>query len=171
MLASTQPSALSGRRRVAFAIWLALASVVHSSVAVAAELLPGPVPARVLRVIDGDTIEVHARIWLGLELSVLVRIAGIDTPELRGRCDTERAAPQEAKAFTARSVGMTGSDEPPPITLRDIEFGKYANRVVVRVTTASGDDLGAALTAAGLARAYDGARRDPWCEAAQVVRE
>jgi hypothetical protein len=31
----------------------------------AGETVPGPVPAEVLRVIDGDTIEVAAFIWLG----------------------------------------------------------------------------------------------------------
>ena len=171
MVIRAQPSALPGTRRVAIAIWLALAAVALATQAAAVDHLPGPVPARVLRVIDGDTIEVRARIWLGLELTVLVRIAGIDTPELRGLCDTERAAAQEAKLFAARSLGMTDSGEPPPITLHEIEFGKYANRVVARVTTASGADLGQALTAAGLARAYDGAGRDTWCEAAQVVRD
>ena len=35
----------------------------------AAERLAGPIPARVLAVIDGDTIEVQARIWLGQEIN------------------------------------------------------------------------------------------------------
>ena len=30
-----------------------------------AEIVPGPIPARIVRVIDGDTIVVRARIWLG----------------------------------------------------------------------------------------------------------
>ncbi len=49
----------------------------------AAELLPGPVTATVQEVIDGDTVAVRARIWLGQAIENRVRLAGIDTPELR----------------------------------------------------------------------------------------
>ena len=35
--------------------------------------LPGPIPAALVRVIDGDTIEVRARIWLDLDLTTRVR--------------------------------------------------------------------------------------------------
>src|SRR5690606_10793304 len=58
--------------------------------------LAGPVPAEVLRVVDGDTIEVRAHVWLGHEVTTLVRIAGIDTPELRGKCAAERTAARRA---------------------------------------------------------------------------
>ena len=50
------------------------------------EVLAGPVPARILRVIDGDTLRVRTRIWLGMDMEIDVRINGIDAPELRGRC-------------------------------------------------------------------------------------
>ena len=50
----------------------------------AAELLPGPVPGRVMAMIDADTLAVAARIWLGQEVEVRVRLAGVDAPELRG---------------------------------------------------------------------------------------
>jgi endonuclease YncB( thermonuclease family) len=35
--------------------------------------------------------------------------------------------------------------------------------VLARVMAADGTDLGAALVAAGLAKAYRGGRRVPWC--------
>jgi hypothetical protein len=38
-----------------------------------AESLSGPVSALVERVVDGDTIEVQARIWLGQSLTIRVR--------------------------------------------------------------------------------------------------
>ena len=47
------------------------------------ETLPGPIPAEVLKVVDGDTLEVEARIWLGQGVQVSVRLRGVDTPELR----------------------------------------------------------------------------------------
>ena len=42
------------------------------------------VPARVVRVIDGDTVEVLARPWPGQTIQAIVRLAGVDAPELRG---------------------------------------------------------------------------------------
>ncbi|HEY4265726.1 MAG TPA: hypothetical protein VGM72_10435, partial [Micropepsaceae bacterium] len=57
---------------------------------VTAEALEGPVSAVVQRVVDGDTIEVRAAIWLGQSLTVRVRIDGVDAPELKARCPEER---------------------------------------------------------------------------------
>ena len=52
------------------------------------------------------------------------------------------------------------------VRLRDIRYGKYAGRVLARVETAGGEDLGQGLMAAGLARPYDGRARVSWCEEA-----
>jgi micrococcal nuclease len=54
------------------------------------ESVPGPIQARVLRVIDGDTIVVRARIWLGQNIDTQVCLDGVDTPELKGKCERER---------------------------------------------------------------------------------
>jgi micrococcal nuclease len=129
---------------------------------VRAETLPGPVRAEVLSVIDGDTILVRARIWLDLELSVHVRLAGVDAPELRGRCAEERELAVRARALVERAVGSGR------VVLSELEHDKYAGRVVARVTTADGFDLAGALVAAGLARSYDGGRRPSWCVAAEI---
>ena len=71
---------------------------------VAGEALPGPISAEVVEVIDGDTLAVRARIWLGQELTVRARIAGIDAPELRGRCAAERDLAVRARAFLIAAV-------------------------------------------------------------------
>ena len=49
------------------------------------------------------------------------------------------------------------------IRLYDIRNGKYAGRVVARVTALDGADIGVALIARGVARRYDGSRRAGWC--------
>jgi len=127
----------------------------------ARERLPGPVPARVVAVRDGDTLVVRARIWLGQVIRTKVRLAGVDTPELRGHCDRERRMAAAARMFVARKIDARR------VTLRDIRYGKYAGRVVARVITARGEDLGEALIAAGLGRRYRGRqRRGSWCEQA-----
>jgi endonuclease YncB( thermonuclease family) len=136
-----------------------LAAVLAAGPLAAKERLPGPVPAQVLAVVDGDTLEVRARIWLGQDIVTRVRLAGIDTPEARSDCSRERRLAAAATAFVQAQV------EAPGVRLRDITYGKYAGRVLARVETAQGQDLGAALVRAGLARPYAGGRRAPWCDA------
>ena len=127
--------------------------------AFAAETLQGPIAAHVLRVIDGDTIEVRARIWLGQEVEIKVRLDGADSPELKGRCAAERRRAEDARAFVAAQVG--GKD----VTLSDVRYDKYGGRVLARVAGADGANLSDQLIARGLARPYFGAARAPWCTA------
>jgi micrococcal nuclease len=62
--------------------------------------------ADVLRVIDGDTMEVKVYLWHGLTLEDQVRLLGPNTPELRPKnmtkeqAEKEKAAALAAKAFT-----------------------------------------------------------------------
>lgn len=131
----------------------------------AKDALPGPVGARVLRVLDGDTLEVRARIWLGQEVQTQVRLSGVDAPELRGGCRFERDLARRARAhLVARLISADG--KPAHVRLYDIGIGKYGGRVVARVVTAGGEDLGDGLLAAGLARPYAGRSRHSWCAAA-----
>ncbi len=123
------------------------------------EVLLGPVPARPVRVVDGDTMLVVARIWLGHQVQTRVRLAGVDAPEIRGRCLLERRLAEEARA---RVVALLAGRD---VTLRDIRFDKYAGRVVARVVAHDGTDVGAALVAAGLGRPYGGGKRRGWCRA------
>lgn len=153
-------SMISNHRKIHIAAAMAATLALCTPLA-ARERLPGPVPADVVRVHDGDTLDVRARIWLGQVVSTKIRIAGIDTPELRGRCHRERRMAEAARAFVRSKL----SD--PRITLRDIRYGKYAGRVLARVITARGEDLGEALIAAGLGRRYQGRRRGSWCQQAK----
>jgi micrococcal nuclease len=70
----------------------------------AGETLPGPVPARLVEVIDGDTLRVRARIWLGQEIETAVRLAGVNAPELAGKCDAERRLARAARASLAQAL-------------------------------------------------------------------
>jgi endonuclease YncB( thermonuclease family) len=125
--------------------------------AAAGEVLPGPVAATVVRVIDGDTVRVRALVWLGSTVEVDVRLAGIDAPELRGRCAREK----QLAAFARDALHdlLDGG----PVALRDVTYGKYAGRVIARVTSPNGDDAAESLRVRGLARAYTGGKRRKWC--------
>jgi endonuclease YncB( thermonuclease family) len=143
-------------------IALAVMTVATSIGASAApkETLEGPVEARVLRVLDGDTLEVAALIWLEQELTVRVRLMGIDAPESKSRCPRERAMAARARSLIADAAGAQ-------VRLTEIRYDKFGGRVLARVTGTSGRDLSDALLAEGLAHRYDGGRKLPWCETAE----
>jgi len=121
------------------------------------DTIPGPIRAKIIRVIDGDTVVVRAHIWLGQEIETTVRLFGIDAPELRGRCLAESDLALKARDFLA---DLLASGD---ILLRDIRFGKYAKRVVARMEAADGRDCASALIGIGLGRAYGGGKRRSWC--------
>jgi endonuclease YncB( thermonuclease family) len=111
----------------------------------------------VLEVIDGDTILVRARIWLGQDVETRVRLAGADAPEAKARCEGERALARAAREFVRERV------EARRVWLRDIRYDKYGRRVLARVITEDGEDLAESLIRRGLARAYGGGARASWC--------
>jgi len=132
-----------------------IAALAVCGAAFAAEF--GPYSASVMRVIDGDTLELQIEIWPRTTVRATVRLAGIDTPEARARAECERQAARAATEFARRwvaerkpiSVLLTGRDK----------YGRELGRVV-----SGGEDLAQALIAAGHARAYDGGkRRGAWC--------
>lgn len=116
----------------------------------AEELLAGPVPATLVRVIDGDTLLVRARVWLDIDIVTRVRLRGVNAPELRARDDGERGRAEAARAFVA-SLLRTDLAEGAPLVLTAIGQDKYGGRVVASVSVA-GADLAAALVGEGHAR-------------------
>ena len=137
---------------------LALFALCLPAAAMGAERLAGPYFAAVERVVDGDTLAVRVTVWLGQDLRVLVRVRGIDAPELRGACESEKAQAAAAAVALARLV------EPGPVSLTNIEGDKYFGRVLADVASPKGVDVGTALLTGGYARPYEGGRRGGWCE-------
>lgn len=122
------------------------------------------IPAYVESVYDGDTLKVRALPWPGVEIKISVRIDGIDTPELRGKCVYEKQVAVQARDFLKKIVLPFGDSVPMKIWLIDPKHGKYAGRVVAKVETPEGMDVAKILIAEGLARPYKGDRRKSWCE-------
>ena len=120
-------------------------------------LLALTVPATVNSVYDGDTIKVSAAHWPGHTWTGSVRVLGVDTPELRGKCDEEKAAAILAREFVKLIVGDH-------VLLHNLQLGKFAGRVLASVQVETGEDLAELLTEAGHARPYDGGARQGWCE-------
>ena len=122
----------------------------------AAFMLLVQVTAQVLSVYDGDTIRVQAEVWPGMTWSGSVRVDGVDTPEIRGRCEKEIRMAIAARDFVREKAGEK-------IALLNVKRGKYAGRVIADVQLANGKDLAQALIEAGLGRPYDGGARKSWC--------
>lgn len=126
--------------------------------ALAADVTPGPVEAAFVSCYDGDTCRFDALVWPGITIHTAVRLRGVDTPEIAGQCDAEKAAAIAARDFIASRLSGASS-----IVLTAIEPDKYGGRVIatVLIDGASATDL---LIADGHARAYDGGKREGWCE-------
>lgn len=122
------------------------------------ETLPGPIPADVLRVVDGDTIRVRAHIWLDQSVEIMVRIDGIDAPEIhRPDCSVESRLADQAKAEVEAFLDKK-------VFLHNIHLGKYAGRVVANVRIQDGTNLADHLLSKGLAHPDE--ERLSWCQKA-----
>ena len=100
-----------------------------------------------IRIVDGDTFHFRGE---------KIRIADIDTPELRGRCAYETKLAAQA---TKRMDQLLRQG---PFVLRSVgrDEDRYGRKL--RVVTRGGRSLGDQLVAEGLARTWTG-RREPWC--------
>ena len=154
------------KRIIAGALAMALAGCAWQPAGAAAKVkrvFPGAYRAWVVKVTDSDTIRVVVDAWPGLQVPAAVRVHGVDTPEkFRPRCPYEKKLALEATAYVKSLI------KPKDVVwLRDVQWGKYAGRVVARVdiTTPSGSvELGQLLIARGMGRPYFGKTKSSWCE-------
>ena len=127
-----------------------------SSTRLVSAAFEGPVDADVVRVIDGDTFEAAARIWLGEAIDIHVRIEGIDAPELHAHCREERRRAEAARDYLMDRIGDG------EVELSGVRYDKYGGRVRAVVRDARGN-VGQAMIAEGYARPYHGGHRRSWC--------
>ena len=124
--------------------------------------IEGPVAANVIKVRDGDTVEVEAYVWPMQSVHVAVRLRGIDAPEKRGKCDGEIAAAARA---TARLQELVGTKD---VYLTEISGDKYFARVLAKLSVKGNADLGKTLLKEGLVAPYQGGKRRDWCSEASL---
>jgi micrococcal nuclease len=110
-------------------------------------------PMTVQRVVDGDTIEV-----LRGDVTLRVRMKGIDTPELAKEGNPAEAYAEEAKVFSATNVGLQVDLEFDDICGADpfnaaLCIDPY-DRLLAYVRLADGRDLNEELLRVGLARLF-----------------
>ncbi|WP_294640939.1 thermonuclease family protein [uncultured Aureimonas sp.] len=151
--------------RLALPLFLAMSGAVPTLADEFPREVGGPVLAHVVKVRDGDTIEVEALIWPMQTVRVAVRLRGVDAPELKGPCAAETAAARDARDRLAVLVGEG------PIWLTRVSGDKYFGRVLADAATSGEPDLGARLLREGLVNAYDGGRRRDWCATVGARRD
>jgi len=99
---------------------------------------------------DGDTITFNLpglHPIIGEKISI--RVNGIDTPEIKGKCEKEKYDAQQARELVADIL-----KDAETIDLKNIERGKYF-RIVADVFV-DGESLADELIEAGMAVSYDG---------------
>ena len=109
------------------------------------------------RVIDGDTVVIsipNLPEIFGKKISI--RLAGIDTPEMRAKCPYEKGLAIRAKD---RLEGLLMKAR--VVSVDDARRGKYF-RILGKVL-ADGENVAATLIEEGLAVTYSGGRKRDWC--------
>ena len=112
--------------------------------------------AQVLSVYDGDTITVMIDLGLRIKVRASCRMLGIDTPEIRGK-----NAAEKKMALTARDRlrEMVLDKE---VTLHSVAKPDKYGRLLVKVWSDEHGYINGVLLDEGLARVYDGGKRQPW---------
>ena len=112
-----------------------------------------------LRNYDGDTITFNLpglHPIIGKKISI--RVNGIDTPEIKGKCEKETYDAKQAQQMVADIL-----KDAEQIVLRNMERGKYF-RIAANVIV-DGENLSDMLIEAGMAIKYDGRKKThKWCE-------
>ena len=112
-----------------------------------------------IRNYDGDTITFNLPSLhpiIGEKISI--RVNGIDTPEVKGKCEKEKYDAKQAKEMVTDIL-----KDAEQIILKNMERGKYF-RIAADVFV-DGENLGDILVEAGMAVKYDGEKKThKWCE-------
>lgn len=104
--------------------------------------------ARILRVIDGDTVEAEIDLGFRVSLRATLRLAGIDTPELRGPTrEAGRAATDYLELLLSK---LAGPERQVTVRTQKDRTGKYGRYLADLVV--GGRSLNEALVLAGHAR-------------------
>jgi micrococcal nuclease len=108
---------------------------------------------------DGDTIRFDLPRYPPIAgKDIRVRVNGIDTPEIKGKCEKEKYNAQQAQQMVEDIL-----KDAEQITLKNMERGKYF-RIAADVIV-DGESLGDMLVEAGVAVRYDGGKKiHKWCE-------
>jgi micrococcal nuclease len=114
--------------------------------------------SKVISVYDGDTFRVDiASLPPIVGKNIPIRVNGVDTPEIQGKCQYEKNLALKARDFVRGKLANAKE-----IKLTNLQRGKYF-RVVANVLV-DGVSLEQELLDNELAYGYDGGKKLGWCE-------
>ena len=114
--------------------------------------------SKVISVYDGDTFRVDINSLPPIVgKNIPIRVNGVDTPEIRGKCQYEKNLALKARDFVRDKLSNAKE-----IKLTNLQRGKYF-RVVANVLV-DGVSLEQELLDNKLAYRYDGGKKLSWCE-------
>ena len=112
----------------------------------------------IISVYDGDTFRADIR---GLPdiigKNIAIRILGIDTPEIKGKCEEEKVVAIKARDFSRKALFNAKT-----IILKNLKRDKYF-RLLADVYFDE-TDLADALLVNNLAVKYSGKKKSSWCK-------
>lgn len=104
--------------------------------------------AKVIKVVDGDTIDVVVDLGFHVEMEMRLRLNGINTPEIRTKDLEEKRKGFEAKE---RVQELVGDKE---VRIRTYKEGKYGRMLADVYPPDSEQSLNSILLVEGLAEVY-----------------
>lgn len=111
----------------------------------------------IVGVYDGDTFFINMpECPPVLCKKIGVRINGIDSPEIRGKCEEEKNLAVLAKTELESKIAAGSSFE-----LKQVKREKYGR--ILGNFFVDGEDIAASMVGKGFARWYDGGSREGWC--------
>ncbi len=114
--------------------------------------------SKVISVYDGDTFRVDiASLPPIVGKNIPIRVNGVDTPEIRGKCQYEKNLALKARDFVRGKLANAKE-----IKLTNLQRGKYF-RVVANVLV-DGVSLEQELLDNELAYEYSGGKKSSWCK-------
>ena len=143
---------------VKFCLCCLLAFVVSDYSLASKKTYGSVIVSEVSSIYDGDTFTVSIKDWPSVAGErISVRVWGIDTPEMRGKCEEEKLLARKAKKHTVAMLRAAKT-----IELVNLRRDKYF-RLLAEVSV-DGNDLGYSLIKNNLARPYDGGQKIGWCD-------
>jgi micrococcal nuclease len=121
--------------------------------------------AEVLRVVDGDTVDIMLDLGFSISLKERIRVAGIDAPESRTRDLAEKKLGLEAKAYLADALAT--AQKIVVKTEKEDKYGRFLGWFYLDGATVS---LNETMITEGYAWPYDGGTKEKDLASLEVLR-
>jgi|TARA_R110002012_G_scaffold138355_1_gene293558 micrococcal nuclease len=119
---------------------------------------------KIVKIVDGDTIDIEIDLGFSLTKKERVRLAGIDTPESRTRDLEEKAEGLLAKSFLEKQL-----DEAVDLRVKTEKDGKYGRMLG---WLHDGDkNINKYMVIKGYAWEYDGGKKDKSLDDLKAIRK